>query len=367
MSLQSLGAIDRFLLRLFPPPDFLMAPSFALDISDESLKFLQLISGKHGIKMGRYGERSIPPGVIESGKIKNSKKIEEILSQLRKEEGIKSVRVSLPEEQVYIFQLELSKEGLGNVREAIELALEEHVPIPAQDAIFDYELVDENAQSLKVQVVTVPKNIIENYLLLFKNSKIRVQSFELEAHSIARAVIKQADPATYMIVDFGKKRTGVFIVSRGIVMFTSTLDLGGIMLNNVIEKNFKVSFEEADKIKKEYGLERNAPNKEVFPVILNSVSVLRDEIVKHFLYWHTHKDEEGKNNDPIKKIIFCGGEANLIGLTDYIAVSMKTTVELANVWVNILDTDNYVPEMNFKKSLAFTTAFGLALGDLIVV
>src|SRR3989344_4918638 len=358
-----MNSFNRFFLRLFPIPSFFSPSSFGLDISDESLKFVELLNTKNGIKMGRYGERNIPPGVIESGKIKDSKRMEEILTSLRKEVGIKSVRVSLPEEQIYLFKLRLDKDGLKNVREGIELILEEHVPITAQDAIFDYELFSENEQSLELQVATIPKNIIENYLSIFQHSKLGVQSFELEAQAISRAVIKAGDLETYMIVDFGKKRTGVFIVSRGVVVFTSTLDVGGVMLNDVIAKNFKISSEEAEKIKQKYGLQRNTTNKEIFAVLLNSVSVLRDEIVKHFLYWHTHKDEEGKSNPPIKKIILCGGDSNLIGLSDYFSVSMKNPVQMANVWVNITDTENYIPEINFRQSLAFSAALGLALGD----
>lgn len=357
------NSLDKFFLKLFPVPRFLAPTSFGLDISDESVKFVELINTKNGIRLGKYGERSIPPGVIESGKIQDFKKMEDILSSLRKEEGIRHVHVSLPEEQVYLFPLRLEKTGLKNIREGIELALEDHIPILAQDTIFDYDFVGENAQSLEVQVSAIPKDIIENYLSIFLNSKISVHSFELEAQSISRAVVKQGDLDTYMIVDFGKKRTGIFIVSKGVVIFTSTLDVGGLTLTNMIEKNFNVSFEEADKMKQKYGLERNTDNKEIFAVLLNSVSVLRDEIVKHFSYWNSHKDEEGKNNPPIKKIIFCGGDSNLIGLADYISVSVKNTAENANVWVNIVNTENYIPEMSQRQAVAYATAIGLALRD----
>jgi len=353
---------NKFFLRFFPLPKFLSESFFGLDISDESLKFVELVCTKDGIRVGRYGERSIPAGVIESGKIKDSKKIEEILLALRKEEKVKSVCVSLPEEQAYLFALKLEKTGLRNVREGIELALEDHVPISAQDAIFDYELINENTQDIEVQVTAVPKNIIENYLSIFEHSNISVKSFELEAQAISRVVIKKGDMGTYMIVDSGKKRTGIFIVSKGIVVFTFTLDFGGVMLTQMIQKNFNISFEEAEKMKEKYGLERNTHNKEIFAVILNSVSILRDEILKRFLYWQTYKDEKGKNNPPIEKIIFCGGDSNLIGLVDYISVSIKSTAEMANVWVNISDIENYIPEMSFKQSLAFTTALGLAQG-----
>ncbi len=349
--------------RLFPTPKFLMAPSFGLDISDQSLKFLELIPVKNGVRMGRSGERKIPVGIIESGKIKDPKGLQNVLTALRKDMGVKFVRVSLPEEQVYLFRLRLEKAGLDNVREGIELSLEEHIPIPAQDAIFDYDLLNQNEQSLEVQVAAIPKNVIENYLSVFRESLISVQSFELEAQAISRAVIKKGDMETYMIVDFGQTRTGIFIVSAGVVVFTSTLDIGGMSLNDMIRKNFNITAEEAEKMKKEFGLQRNAPNKEIFPVLLNSVSVLRDEIVKHFLYWNTHQDEDGKNNPPIKKIYLCGGDANLIGLTDYLSVSIKCKVEVANVWINIAETGKYIPDISFNKSLTFAAALGLALGD----
>ncbi len=358
------NSFNNLFLRHFPVPNFLANPSFGLDISDESIKYIQLTNAKFGIRVGKHGERNIPPGIIEAGKIKDPKRMEEILLALKKEEGITSVRVSLLEEQVYLFRLRLEKQGLINIRESIELSLEEHIPISAQDTIFDYELMSQNAQSLELQVAAIPKNIIENYISIFKNSQIKVESFELEPQAISRAVIKRGDLETYMIVDFGEKRNGIFIISAGFVMFSSTLDLGGVMLTEMIMKSFKVSFAEAKKIKIKYGLQRNnTVNKEIFSVLLNSVSILRDEIAKHFLYWHTHKTEDGKDNPPIKKIILCGGDSNLIGLVDYFSVSMKNKVEMANVWVNIVDTEKYIPEIGFKQALSFAAALGLALGD----
>jgi len=357
------NSFHRFFLRFFPAPIFLAPSSFGLDISDESLKFIELVNTKNGIRVGRHGERNIPPGIIELGKIKDPRRMEEILTSLRKEEGVRSVRVSLLEEQVYLFRLKLEKLGLVNIRESIELALEEHIPISASDAIFDYEFLGEDADSIELQVATIPKNVIENYLSIFHNSEIMAQSFELEAQAIARAVLGRGDLGTYMIVDFGEKRTGIFIISYGVAMFTSTLDFGGIMLNEMIAKNFKISSEEAEKIKRTYGLQRNTDKKEIFSILLNGVSILRDEVAKHFIYWQTHKDEKGKSNPPIKKVILCGGDSNLIGLSDYLSVSLKTPVDMANVWVNILDIRSSIPNINFKQALSFAAALGLALRD----
>lgn len=356
-------SFNRFISRFFPVPHFFSTSTFGLDISDESVKFLELVNSKDGPRIGRHGEKIIPAGIIESGRIKDPKKMEEILLLLKQQEGVKSVRASLLEEQVYLYTLKLEKQDLVNVRESIELSLEEHIPIQAENAIFDYEIINENTHDLEIQVAAIPKNVIEGYLEIFKNSGITVESFELEPQAISRAVIKKGDRGTYMIVDFGEKRTGIFIISSGVVRFTSTLDVGGATLTDMIVKNFKVTPAEADKMKKEYGLRRNTDHKEIFSVLLNSVSILRDELVKHFVYWHTHKDEEGNQNPPISKIILCGGDSNLIGLSEYLSVSMKTKVEVANVWVNIMNTAEQVPDINFKQALSFAATFGLALRD----
>jgi type IV pilus assembly protein PilM len=349
--------------RFFPTPRLLADSSFGLDISDESVKFIELTFTSDGIRAGRHGEHIIPPGVMDSGKIKDTRQMEEVLRKLRTEEGIHSVRVSLPEQQVYLYQFQIGKDGLVSVREGIELSLEEHIPIPAEDAIFDYEIIGESTKNLDIQVAAIPKNVIDSYLTVFKNAEISVQSFELEAQAIFRSVVKRGDMNTYMIVDFGEKRTGIFIVSNGVVMFTSTLDIGGFTLNSMLQKSFNIDKVEAEKLKIEYGLQRNMENKEVFSVLLNSVSILRDEVAKHFVYWQTHKDEEGKTNPTIKKIILCGGDSNLIGLADYLSTSMKTPVERANVWINIENIEEQVPLMNFKRALSFAASIGLALGD----
>lgn len=250
-----------------------------MDISDDSLKFAELIFSKDGIKLGRYGERRIPFGIIESRKIKRTKEFEKILSALKKEKRIKSACIS----------------------------------------------------------------------------------FEPEGQAIIRAILKKSDLGTYMIVDIGRKSTGIYIVSRQMVMFSSVFSVGGDMFTNIIMKSLKISPGEAEKIKQKHGIDRNYFDKKVFLLLLDGLSILRDEISRRFLYWHTHRNEKNKNRPQIEKIILCGDGSNLMGFSEYLSASMKIKVELANVWTNILDIKKHIPEMSFEESLSFATALGLAL------
>jgi len=285
--------------RFFSKNDSFANPSYGLDISDESIKFVLFTATKQGLRLKKYGEHKISPGIIESGEIKDTKGLTEILNSLRRQDGIKSARMSLPAEQAYIL----------------------------------------------------------------KDSFISIAAVEPEAQAIYRAVIKKGDLGTYMIVDFGEKHTGIHIVSKGAVMSSSVVDVGGITLTNMIQMRFNLSFREAEEIKKTYGLQRNMANQEISATLLSGASLLRDAIEKLFLYWQMGKDEHGKNNPPIKKIILCGGDSNLIGLSEYLSVSLRNNVEMANVWINVLDTKNEVPGISLKETFSFTTAIGLALGN----
>ena len=349
--------------KIFSTPTFLEMPSFGLDISDDSIKYMSLEATSCGVRPLKYGEVRVPKGALELGKIVDREKLIEVLGSLKKELKIKDARVSILENQIYLFKLKLEKEGLVSIKENIELVLEEHIPIPAPEAIFDYDILEETDRYLVVQVAAIQVNTIEEYLSLFEEVGITIHSFEIEAAAIARAVIKNGDKEAYMIVDFGGKRTGIFIVSSGVVRFTTTVDFGGIVFSEMIEKSLGISFEEAEKIKKEYGLQRNLENKEIFPILLNSASILKDEIMKHFVYWHTHEDEDGTKNPPIKKILLSGGNSSIPGLLDYFAMSTKVDTELANVWTNILDIEKEIPILDSKVALSFATAIGLALRD----
>lgn len=349
--------------KLFGVPDYLKVPCFGLDISDESLKYMKLVLTKKGIKIQSYGIKKIPSGVIEFGKIKDFLRFEEVLLELKNEQKIKDVRVSILENQTYLFKLKLEKEGLVNINESIEFLLEEHIPIPASETIFDYEIIEERETEIIVQVVAIQAETINDYLRAFKECSINVHAFELEAEAIARAIIKKGDKKTYMIIDIGKKRTGIFIVSKGIITFTSTIDFSSNVFNEMLQEHLDITFEEAEKLKINYGLQRNIDNKDIFPILLNGSSILRDEILKHFFYWHSHEDEDGIKNPVIERILFCGGTSSMIGLADYFTTSMKIETEIANFWINLRDIQKEVPQIEFKETLSYITALGLALGN----
>jgi len=213
------------------------------------------------------------------------------------------------------------------------------------------------------QVAVISQTVIDSYFSLFDGTGFTPLSFELEAQSIARAIVSADDPRTFMVIDLGETRTGICVVFKGLVLFTSTVDVGGHHLTEAIMKYFSLSEREAIIKKEKFGLHSGAIDTGVFPALINLLSTLKDEVNKHYIYWHKYPFEDGTLRPKIDAIYLCGGEANLIGLDDYLTASLTLQVERANPWVNTNPLLEYIPEMSYKEALANVTTLGLALGD----
>ena len=348
---------------LLPPPAFLLMPAVGIDISDRSIKFARLTPTGDGFKLGTFGEVPLAAGIVEGGRIVAPEKLQAALEDIKKREGLSFVRAALPEEQVYFFRTTIPNGSKDMLRETIELSLEEHVPIAASEAVFDFEVVANAGPDAEVAVTAAARGVVDSYADIFAAAGLTLLSLELEAEAVARTVIHKEDTFAHLIVDFGQTRTGIAVSYGGQVYFTSTVSIGGQMLTETLAKYFNVSLEEAEKMKREFGLRPGSGHQDLFSLLLNNVAVLRDEINKHFIYWHTHPDESGETRPPIEEIVLVGGDSNLSGLSDYLSASLRVKTVVGDVWQNIRLPEHGVPELSRKDSLGYATAVGLALHE----
>ena len=237
------------------------------------------------------------------------------------------------------------------------------MPVPAGDAVFDYKVIGESATQqgyLSVAVSVLSQKEITEYTSLFDGTGLTPVSFEIEAQAIARAVIPNEDMETYMILDFGRTRTGISVVSESIVRFASTVDVGSDMITLAVEKYFSVNTADAERMKNEKGVTKSESDKDFSGAAMSSLSILRDEVNKLHIYWHTHRENE-RDGRKIKGIFLSGGGANLKGLREYLSAGLRINVEVANPWVNVCSFDDRIPEISYHRALGYASVIGLAL------
>lgn len=319
----------KLFFKVFPPPKFINIPYAGLDISDDAITCIEYSTGIHGYTLHRYSTRILRSGIVEAGYIKDEKALIDELISLVKEMKITVVKVSLPEERMYLFKTEVTSTNEVEIRRSIEFKLEENVPLASADAIFFFEVLKNTKDNKTLASVSVAsRELIESYLKVMEACGLTVVSFEVQAKAIARAVIPRETPVdeTVMIVNVMNKKTGLYVVSGGVLCFTSTISWGGEMIRN-----------------------KNSED------ITDSIFALRHEIERVYTYWSQHGE-----GTPIKSIIISGRDAIVISQISHLAPASNIGLTVADVWQNAFSKDHYIPKITFEDSLDYASSAGLA-------
>lgn len=352
--------------KIIPPPTYMRLPSVGVDISDTSLKYIQFRPDKRSgqqLELSYWGDIDIPDGTLERGTVHDVKKLSESIRAMRDLVDVQTVRVSLPEERAYLFETEIKKgTPFKEIRGLLEFRLEENVPLSPRDAFFDYNILegDPHSNSVRVSVTAYAKETIMNYYEACVSAGVTPISFEVEAQAIARATIPEGDSGTHMIVDFGKTRTGVGIVHKGVLMYTSTVDIGGAELSTALRRQLGEAEEsELTKIKNTQGLVRGVDGTDVYDALLPTMSAIIDEVRTRAQYWNTR--DVLREDRQLQTVILCGGSINMKGLPEYFTEMLGIPATRAHVWQNAFPVENSVPEIGRRYSYGYATAVGLAL------
>lgn len=347
----------------FAPPKYL-APTFAgIDLSISGVKAVHLIEGTHGLTLAGYSDMRLPSGAFADGEVVDHSAVVETLSNAAKSAGISSANVALPESKSYLFETAVSGTKKDEWRIAVEQHLDEFVPLPPPDTVFDVIKVgqEENGDAL-VTGVGFARRIVDDTLSVFDDAGIRVQSLESETFASSRALLPYGDESTVLIIDVGRATTKISIVSKCVPRFATTIGFGGHSLTLAVQKHFGVTEAEARKIKYERGIVLGPGNEDYLSAMLSTVSAIRDEIYTRLEYWK-EKARTSKMRLPVTHAILVGGNASMRGFTEYLEGVLKIPVVSGDVFTNFASRDEWIPTLDYTESLAYATAIGLALRD----
>lgn len=363
-------AVLSAITRVLPPPTYMTLPSVGVDISDTSLKYIQFKrdpSHTKRLSLTGWGDIDIPEGTLARGNVHKPEDLVTALAEVKQRTKMTNVRLSLPEERAYLFETQIKRgTPYKEIRGLLEFRLEENVPLSPRDAFFDYEIIetaDERAP-LRVSVTAYARDTIVGYYEACRSAGLTPMSFEVEAQAIARASLPRGEMGTHMIVDFGKTRTGVGIVHRGALMYTSTIDIGGIELSNALRRQLGEKAEsELTQIKNNQGLVRGADDSAAYEALITTMSAIKDEIAIRIQYWQDNAADG--THAAIQSVILCGGSANLKGLPGYLTETLGVEAKRAQVWQNAFSLDEEIPPIDRRHSFGYATAIGLGLTSFV--
>lgn len=355
-------ALSRFLRVELAPPNYLARPTAGIDISTSGVKVAILSERLHGIELTHFSEEMLALGAVTNGEITDRAAVVAALTKIRTDCGVHVANIALSESRGYLFEADVEGSSAKAWRTGIEQRIDEFVPLPPSEVVFDVAPLTHQGPLTHVVGVGYAARVIDESLQALDEAGIEVRAIESETFALPRALLAQGDTDTVLIIDIGKTTTKLLVTSGHMPRFATTLDIGGHALTLAVAKHFGVSEEEAKQVKADKGLMGGEGSEEYLAAMLSTVSVIREEIARRLQYWQSHA---GTTHEPVTRAILVGGNATVRGLCEYLETSLKIPVELGDVFTNMAPKSEWLPPVDYMASLAYGTAIGLALREYV--
>ncbi len=340
-------------------------PLFGLDIGRSSLKVMQLDHTSGAAEIIGYGSADFDVHALDEGVIVKPEAISEALHGLFEktmegEINTQRVAMALPGYRAFTRSIQLPKLGDEELREAVQLEVEQYVPMQLQDLYLDYITTGGGSDNSNVFVVAVPKRIVDSYLNLATKLGLEPILIEPTMTATARFFVrdKHSDMAS-IIIDFGSLTATISIFDKTIVA-TSSVSAGGLVFTEAIRNELGVSHEEAGDIKTKFGLDVSKYQKKVETALEPSLGKIVTEIRRMLRYYEEHY---GSAQGGVGQVVTLGGGANMPGLSDYLTNSLKVPVRTHEHPWAVFKSDSEMKLPIEADRLMYATVAGLSLLD----
>lgn len=307
-----------------------------------------------------YGSATFDASAVDNGTILKPEIIAEATKKLFKQnfQGELTTRraaIALPSYRSFSRSMQLPKLSGDELQQAVELELEQYIPVPLKELYLDYAITRQTNSELELFAVAVPRTIVDSYLGLAETMGMEPILIETTMASAARlfSYDRNSDVAS-VIIDFGSLTADIGIYNKT-TLVTGTVPAGGLVFTRLIKDKLGVSEAEAGFIKTKYGLSASKKQAEITDAIKPALQKILTEIRRMSRYY----EERYGSSHTISQVVILGGGANMPGLGDYLTNELRMPVRAFNPW-NLLDYGRLKPPSNPDR-LMYATVAGLGL------
>ncbi len=317
----------------------------------------------------------IEAGLVVSGEIRDPEALGDALKRFFDLHKLpkRAVRLGIANNRIGVRTFEI--EGVSDpqmLENAIRFRAEEVLPIPLDQAVLDYVVLEEQVREdgtewRRILLVVAYRDVIDRYLQACRRAGLQVVGIDHEAFALLRALEapaeRDADAGALVAVSIGHDRTTIAVSTGMHCEFARVLDWGGSSLNVAIARELDRSPTEVESIKRELSLEHpvsidGLTDEQVAKAkdgVQRALAAFAREIVASLQFYQAQPGSHG-----IGEIVMTGGAAQMEGLPEAVG-------ELVGVSIRRGDPSRRVkvgPKAHLDEQLgSFAVAIGLGIED----
>ncbi|MFA4998591.1 MAG: type IV pilus assembly protein PilM, partial [Candidatus Paceibacterota bacterium] len=291
-----------------------------IDIGTSSIKIVEISRWGERKKLENYGEvsadilyekpfRTFEKSTLTLSAQDVSKAIKGVLEEIKTK--TKQCIISIPDFSSFFTNFELPPMTKEEFDQAIRYEARQHIPLPLGEVTLDWQILkgevsDSQKSKLKILLVAVPNEIINQYKEIATLSQLELVALEAEVFGLSRSLIGEDDKGVISIIDIGAQSTTCSIIDKKVLKTSHSFDIGGNELTDRISKALSVDHKIASDFKKKYGISTREGlgltiQQNIKDILLPLIDIIIREVDKIFINF---QQTEGKE---VQKIIIAGG------------------------------------------------------------
>ena len=344
--------------------------ALGLDISTNSVKVAEISVGRGEPVLTNLGIVHIPDGVIRDGEVEDGVTLAESLKELWGMTGIreKSVILGIANQRVIVRPIEIPYMEKEELDSALRFQVQEFIPISIEDAILDFDIIEEfmtaeEERMLTVLLVAAHKDMIQSFIEVLRAAGLMTAAIDLKAFAIPRSLIPlgalQAgyeEGEAVCLINVGAGMTNITILKDNIPRFARFLLRGGDDFVQVIVNRLELEWEEADAVRRGRLVNEEA-NKILQQEIFNFVGEIRRSID----YYIAQTQER-----TFSKVVLSGSGSVTANLFQEMGKGLRIPVEVGKPFQNVqLGKLPYTAEELAEIEPSVAVSVGLALREVV--
>ncbi|MBI4450232.1 pilus assembly protein PilM, partial [Candidatus Uhrbacteria bacterium] len=252
---------------------------------------------------------------------------------------------------------------------AVQWEAKKLVPLPIEEMIIDWKLLtpeeeltkkNSTSKSIRVLLTGAPKQLVQQYITVFKTAKIDLLSLETEAFALIRSLVGD-DPSVVLILDIGMARTSMVIVDAGVPILSRSIDIGGQDFTRAIASAVGADPSLAEQLKLDLAVMPTNPAAAGLPAILTRTLTPVVQEVRYGMNLYLSQEEH--RGRVVEKVILAGGAALLPSLTDFLARELNLRVFVGDPWARVIYPVDLRPAID-AIGPRFAVSVGLAMREI---
>ncbi len=297
-------------------------------------------------KLVKAARHTLPPDVVSGGEVKDPDALAREIEAFFHDADLprKNVRLGVGSSRTGVRVFERpTVDDPRQLANAIRFRAYETLPIPIEEAMLDYHVVEDAAVPDRVLLAVAYRDLVDRFASTCAAAKIELVGIDIEAFALLRAVggeplsAGEREEAARVAVSIGNDRTTVAVSDGRLCEFTRVLDWGGARVTAAIEQALEVDAEEAERIKHSLDVSSRATHDPADEQTTRAVEAARREVngLARELAASLHFYQDQPDSLGFAEITVTGGGAHLQGLADQLEELIGISVRVADPFARV--------------------------------